>query len=258
MSLELSKKEEALIRSLGGSHGRGKHSLCICEGRKPCAELLALRPDLIVKAVCSDDFDASSFKNLDFARISPPRFAALARSVNPQGVLFLANRPEVSEEAGRRGRAGGKDDFIVYLDGVSDPGNLGTIIRTVRALGLRELCIGAGTADPYADKVIRAATASQFALDIHEFAGFAEAVPFFAARGCSRYFITDPHRGGNIFKEKNVFKRSVIIFGNEAHGAKDFPGAEQLTIPMPGGIESINVAQAATVVLFEYVRRRLP
>ena len=66
---------------------------------------------------------------------------------------------------------------------------------------------------------------------------------------------TLPASGGNVFLEPDLFDRSAIILGCEANGVAELENSRGLNIPMPGDAESLNVAQAATVILFEYVRR---
>ncbi|OGV60639.1 MAG: hypothetical protein A2X45_09475 [Lentisphaerae bacterium GWF2_50_93] len=246
----LANKNRALIKSLYTRHGRKKHDLCVCEGLRCCRELISLRPDLVSLSICSEDFDASSLGNAPFEKISKSEFDSLSATVIPQGCLIVAKRPAMTADD-----VPPADPFIIALDRVSDPGNLGTIIRTVRAVGLRELWLTDGTADPFNDKVIRSALASQFALKMRLFPGLDEMVCELRRFGYDRIYKTDPIGKSSCFEEKNLFTKSAIVFGSEAHGAGDVEGAVPLLIPMPGKIESINVAQAATVILFEAVRR---
>ncbi len=74
-------------------------------------------------------------------------------------------------------------------------------------------------------------------------------------RGFSAIYRSAPARGANVFREPDLFDRSVIVLGNEGGGVGAIAGSIDLNIPMPGDAESLNVAQAATVILFEYVRR---
>ena len=76
-----------------------------------------------------------------------------------------------------------------------------------------------------------------------------------ALKGYTTVYRTTPHEGESCFTAPNLFEKTAIVIGNEANGASELDGSRSLTIPMPGDYESINAAQAATVVLFEYVRR---
>jgi len=243
----LSKKKHDLIRSLFSRHGRKKSEFCVCEGVRCCRELISLRPDLIQMAICAENADTSNI-NYDFDRISQPEFESLATTINSQGVIVIVAKPGESEfESGT--------PFIIVLDKVSDPGNCGTIFRTARAAGLKEIWLTEGTADPYNDKIIRSATASQFALNIRKFRDLGEVKESLEKYAFNKIYRTDPHQGANCFTEKKLFDKSAIIFGSEGSGAGDIKGAESVTIPMPGKVESINVAQAATIIIFEFIRR---
>ena len=84
-----------------------------------------------------------------------------------------------------------------------------------------------------------------------------KALASFASRsGFDKVFYADPHRGESCFECPDLYKRSLIIIGGEANGSTDLPqGTRSVQIPMPGNYESLNAAQAATVLLVEYVRR---
>lgn len=246
----LSNKQKSLIKSLYTRHGRKKNELCVCEGMRCCKELVQLRPDLVNLAVCSEDFDTATIGNVEFVRIPRNEFDSLSATVIPQGCLIVAGKTDMSP-----GDSAPVEPFIIVLDKVSDPGNLGTIIRTVRAVGLRELWLTEGTADPFGDKVIRSALASQFALKMRLFPALDELGCELRRFGYGTIYKTEPGGGADCFEEKDLFSKSAMIFGSEAHGAGDIEGSVPLVIPMPGKIESINVAQAATVILFEAVRR---
>jgi TrmH family RNA methyltransferase len=246
----LSNKQKSLIKSLYTRHGRKKNDLCICEGVRCCRELVLIRPELVSLAVCSEEFDTAEVGNMEFTRIPSDEFDALSATVIPQGCLIVAGKTDMTP-----GDTVPADPFIIALDRVSDPGNLGTIIRTVRAVGLKELWLTEGTADPFGDKVIRSALASQFALKLRLFRDLNELACELRKFGYGRIYKTEPSGGADCFEEAGLFSKSAIVFGSEAHGAGEIEGGIPLVIPMPGKIESINVAQAATVILFEAVRR---
>ncbi len=147
------------------------------------------------------------------------------------------------------------DPFVLLLDRVGDPGNFGTIIRTARAAGLREIWMTKGSVDPYSDKAVRSASGAQFALTMREYGALDDVVELLRAKGYSNIFRTAPGGGHSIFTEPELFAKSVIVLGSEGAGAGEIPGSVNVLIPMPGDAESLNVAQAATVILFEHVRR---
>ena len=76
--------------------------------------------------------------------------------------------------------------------------------------------------------------------------------------GVKNVFIADPHQGENCFTCPGLFERSIIVIGGEPNGVPGaYPDARRVIIPMPGNYESINAAQAATVLIFESVRRKM-
>lgn len=261
----LTHNQEKLIKSLYTRHGRIKHNMSICEGVRSCEEILIANPDLIHLAIKSDSISLDDLANSDntmddsknlwsdieFITIPHDKFKTLSSTIATQGVLFVIHKPETSSKDEP------KDPFIVILDGISDPGNMGTIIRSVKAIGLKDLWITAGSTDPFSEKVIRSAMAAQFHLKIRLFNDLNEISCELRKFGYINIFRTDCHKGNSIFEENDLFAKSAIIFGNEGAGASELTSAKAITIPMPGKSESINVAQAATICLFEAVRRKI-
>ena len=250
--MDLTIADEKLILSLHGSHGRRKCDLRLCEGLRACSELMANAPELVRLAVRTESFaPVPPLDSLDFRVVSDAKLAKLATTVSPQGVMLVVEAPSMSADFEL------SDPFAVVLDGVADPGNMGTIIRTMRSVGLKQLFLTSGTADPFSPKVVRSAMAAQFAMEIRKFATLADVVSKLRGKGLERFWRCDPHKGASLFETENVFANSAIILGGEAGGAEELSGTDPLTLPMPGGYESINVAQAATVFLFDAVRRKV-
>jgi TrmH family RNA methyltransferase len=247
--MSFSKKQEQLIKALYTRHGRKKHGLCICEGVRCCTELFAERPDLVEFIVCSESFDYSMEAPCEALWVSDTIFSRLSKTVNSQGILAVARKPDLNVNYQPT------DDFICALDRVGDPGNFGTILRTAKAAGLKELWYTAGSVDPYSDKAIRSAMAAQFSMNLRCFTDLRDLSAVAYKFGYDSFYLTDPHEGNSCFTEEKLFDRSVVIIGSEAHGVGELTGAERVTIPMPGNFESLNAAQAATIFLFEYVRR---
>jgi len=244
----LPQKQKTLIRSLYSRHGRKKTSLCICEGMRCCKELLSSAPGLVKFTVCREELQLD-FEISPVSYIIPGReFDKLASTVNSQGILCVA---EVPESAVSRP----EDDFIFALDRVGDPGNFGTILRTAKAAGLSELWYTAGSVDPFNDKTIRSAMAAQFSMRLRLFPDLQSLAETAVKYNYNKFYLTDPHEGTGLFTEKSLYEKSVVIIGSEAHGVGSLEGAKRVTIPMPGKFESLNAAQAATIFLFEYVRR---
>ena len=241
------KRETALLRSLATRQGRRKSCCCRCEGLRAVRELLSFFPDKVLfcvgteKALAGIQFDPARL------RVLPEQlFEQISGTVSPQGIIAVAEVPVAPEKI--------SGDFIFALDGIGDPGNFGTIARSCRAAGVRELWYTVGTVDPWSDKAVRSGMGAQFGLALRGFASLDALLTSAAAAGYGRFFYADPHGGENCFTAPGIYERSVVIIGGEPSGSH-VEQAQSINIPMPGNYESINAAQAATVLLFEYVRR---
>ena len=246
-----SRKQLALIRALYTRHGRKKSGRCICEGIRCCSEIYQSRPELVEFSVATAAAAARNTNPGERFLVSETDFAALAATVNAQGVLAVVRPPAPPLPTDRPA-----DSFILALDQVGDPGNFGTIVRTAKAAGLTEIWYTAGAVDPYNDKVIRSALAAQFLLKLRQFSDLPALCAQAAQFGFPTVYLTDPHRGENCFQQSALYCRSVVVIGSEGNGVTPLPGGIPVTIPMPGKFESLNAAQAATIFIFEYVRRQ--
>ena len=254
MLIELTRRIEKQFAELQARHGRKKSDFCVCEGVRSCGELLnspaASRIELVVK---SDKLrsDIALPDSVPVALVSDEKLQKLSGTITGQGILILLKRPGTDPDS----FPAPGDPFIIAVDKLGDPGNFGTILRTARAAGLREFWYTTGSADAYQPKVIRSSLAAQFSMNLREFADL-EAMRVFALKhGFNKMFLTDPHCGESCFECKELFNKSVVVIGSEAHGIDSSTAGNRVTIPMPGNFESLNAAQAATIVLFEHVRR---
>lgn len=251
----LTRKQESLIRSLSTRHGRKESGLCFCDGLRSGGEILSLRPDLVELLVFREGTlfpEAAKQPELQekIVVLQEKEFSKVRDTVVSQGMIVVARRPE--EPAADAPLEG---SFVLVLDKVGDPGNLGTIIRTARAAGLKEIFLTEGSADAFSDKVIRSASGAQFAVAIRCFGNLAETAEALKKKGIERFFRTTPCGGKSLYKEELLYEKSAVILGSEGAGADPLELSFDVVIPMPGDAESLNVAQAATIVLFEYVRR---
>lgn len=167
----------------------------------------------------------------------------------PSGVLALAALPPI-------GTAPDSRTDTVVLDGVQDPGNVGTLLRTAAAAGFRQVLLGPGCADPWSPKVLRAGQGAQFVTAIHECDDLAGFLRCFAGRAAATCL-----ENATSLYDVELASPVAWVFGAEGRGVSPEVLAAvplRVRIPMPGAVESLNVAAAAAVCLFETVRRRLP
>lgn len=166
----------------------------------------------------------------------------------PSGLLAVAPIP-AAREGFRR------DRDAILLDGVQDPGNLGTLLRTAAAAGIRQAVLSPGCASAWAPKVLRAGQGAHFALSIHEDLDLSVVMADYA--GTTAVTCLD---GATSLYEAAWSGPVAWVFGAEGQGVRPQlieAAALRIRIPMPGDVESLNVAAAAAVCLFEGVRRRL-
>ena len=142
----------------------------------------------------------------------------------------------------------------ILLDGVQDPGNVGTMLRTAAAAGLKAAYLSAGCAEAWSPKALRAGMGAQFALAIHEHADLAAII----AADPPRVLATDLAAPRSLY-DVALPADCHFLFGNEGAGLPPElaeAAGLRVRIPMPGAAESLNVAASAAVCLFEWVRQR--
>jgi RNA methyltransferase, TrmH family len=166
----------------------------------------------------------------------------------PSGLLAVAKLPASSAKIDLAQDA-------VLLDGVQDPGNVGTLLRTAAAAGVKQVLLSPGCAATWSPKVLRAGQGAHFVLSIHEEADLADFMASY--RGTTAVTCLD---GSSSLYEAGWNGPLAWVFGAEGLGVRSeliAAAGLRVRIPMPGAVESLNVGAAAAVCLFEMVRRRL-
>lgn len=137
---------------------------------------------------------------------------------------------------------------VLALDGISDPGNLGTLIRTALALGWEGIFITEGSADPFNEKALRAAKGATFHTPLCE--GSKAELQLLIDRGAFTVYLAA--MDGEKVESKKIETPLLLILGNESHGVRFKPNqpAEKLTIPMHEKMESLNVAIAGSILMY--------
>lgn len=179
--------------------------------------------------------------------LSDGLFAEISPVASPTGILaVIALPPPIGE-----GVAGGS---CVLLDAIQDAGNLGSILRSAGAAGIAEVILGPGCADVWSPRVLRAAMGAHFGLRISERASLAELLAGFAGTSLATCVT-----GGCSLFETDLGGPIAWLFGNEGAGlAPDIASmaSRAVFIPMAGQTESLNVAAAAAICLFEEARQK--
>jgi RNA methyltransferase, TrmH family len=185
--------------------------------------------------------------DVETLRVPDGLFREISNVAAPVGVLAAIAIPEAP--------TGAIQGSCVILDAVQDAGNVGAILRTAAAAGIRNIVIGPGCAGVWTPRVLRAAQGAHFGLRIRELPDLVRVVREYTGSTVA----TVARDGVSIF-ELDVRGNVAWIFGNEGAGVSAELAAStslHATIPLASGVESLNVAAAAAICLFEGVRQRL-
>ena len=178
-------------------------------------------------------------------------FNSITEVKNPQGILAVIERKNSENEINYN------EDIIVALDGIQDPGNLGTILRTVDSIGLKQILVSKKTADVYNPKVVRSTMGAIFRVKVIECDNLEKTL-----KEIKKYkyeiVVTSLQTNESIYDIK--YNKKIIVIGNEANGvSKEIQemADKKVKIPMLGKTESLNASVATGIVLYEYVRQKI-
>lgn len=247
------------LRGLHDARGRRESGLLLLEGTHLLQEALrlGLRPSLVLATPAWIDAHPSLVSALPAGvRLQPASadvLAAAATTRHPDGVLLTLAPPPPPTFSG-----GLPPTFVLVLDRLQDPGNLGTLMRTALAAGVEELWLADG-ADPHQPKVLRASAGAALALPLRRFERplLPEGLACLAARGVQ--LVAAVVRGGRPYWEIDWSRPTALLLGNEGAGLApelEALAGERVTIPHNAAVESLNVSVAAAPLLLERWRQR--
>ncbi|API86935.1 TrmH family RNA methyltransferase [Francisella uliginis] len=246
----ITQKLQKEIKKLHTSQGRKKSPYYIIEGLRCCQEAIQRLPSSDIHTIIiTENSDSSLYPINKKYIVSEKDISELSQTQNSQGILILAYKKDFNDLKF-------DDDFILVLDRIQDPGNIGTILRTAIAVGLKEIVLINGTVDPFNPKAIRAGMGAQFSLTFSYIEDLKELKNISKLEN-HQIWLTTPHEGISCYDDKFKLKDSILVFGEEANGIQDFSIGKKTMIPTLSDIESLNVAQAATIYLFEGLRQKL-
>ena len=191
--------------------------------------------------------------------------AAMSPVQHPSGVVAIArpNRADITSVFGatRHGQRGHADQkrppLVVVLAGLQDPGNVGSIIRSCAAFGATGVIAIEGTANPFGWKALRGAMGATFRVHVAPAGTLLNVIA--AAREAAVPLVAAIPRGGTLLPDADLRGPVAIIMGGEGAGVSDTAVAaaeRKVTIPMLAPVESLNVATAAALILYEAARQR--
>jgi TrmH family RNA methyltransferase len=246
----VSKSQISLVKSLQQKKFRREHRLFVAEGYKSVTEFIAsgyqMHTVYHTPAITAKLHKLS--KKVNFQDISAAELQKMSSLTTPQEILAVIHLPEWPQLQ----QADLKNRFTLVLDGVQDPGNLGTIIRTADWFGIKNIICSEDTVDAYNPKVVQATMGSLARVNLH----YTDLALLLAQ--IKLPVLGAMLNGDNIYTA-NMGAEGMIVMGNEGNGLR--PDIEQLitraiTIPRLGEAESLNVAIATALFCSEISRKR--
>jgi TrmH family RNA methyltransferase len=235
-------KVKRWIRLAGDARFRRTERRALIEGPHLVAAALqrGLKPfAVLVTEEAADEAEIKALLGAKPVVVAKGVFRAIVDAETPQGIAAEIAIPEGK-------RTGGP---AVFLEGVQDPGNVGAIVRSAAAFGIERVVLDPACADPWSPRALRAAMGGHFALDIAETKDLAAEIDAFKGTVAC----TVP-RGGIALAGAPMDRAMAWLFGGEGRGLSDkaIERADlRVTIPMTAGTESLNVAAAAAICLYE-------
>ena len=246
----------AMVRSLSSRSTRERTGRMVAEGPQAVREAVRFAPDRVRDVYVTDGartrWPEIVSDALEAGRYVHPTSDDVMTKMSPdaQGVLAILDRTETTLVDLLL--AAPQPQLIVICEELADPGNAGTIIRAADAAGADGVILTSGSVDVTAPKVVRSSAGSLFHLPVVRDAGLAESVAALRAAGMT---VLAADGGGEHDVETSplIANPTVWIMGNEAHGVSE--DARELadavvSIPLRGHAESLNVAMAATLLLY--------
>jgi RNA methyltransferase, TrmH family len=223
----------------------GPHLIAAWQASGAVADALVASESGYARAEARALFDATSARSRVI--LTDRLFDAVAQVAAPVGIMAIVPTPEPAAVTEQIGDA-------VLLDGIQDAGNLGSILRSAAAAGVSDVFLSNGTVFAWSPRVLRAGMGAHFSLAIRE----GVALEALLARCSGGVLVADAH-ASRLLHESDLRGPVAWIFGNEGAGVSTALAARatrRVRIPMVGKTESLNVAAAAAVCLFEQVRQR--
>ncbi|MEP2279447.1 RNA methyltransferase [Maribacter sp.] len=233
------KSELKLIKSLQQKKCRNEHGLFVVEGKKTVEEVV--NSDMKVYKLFAVDTTTLEVDGIHIEKVTARELNQMSSLKNPNGYLGVFHIPKPTEKI--------TSDWVLVLDGVQDPGNLGTIIRLCDWFGISDIVCSADTVDCYNSKVLQATMGSITRVNIQ----YIHLDTFLSSMKLPVY---GTFMNGDNVNTAELPEKGIMIMGNEGKGVSDAVArlcTDRLAIPQFGGVttESLNVASATAILLHE-------
>lgn len=254
----LTKADAKLVHALKSRRGREKHELFVAEGVRVVEDLVASGIDLqfaIVSTTLGDTergraLVAALRQKTEVKEVDERGLNDVAETETPQGVIAVARIRGVTLPNIQLAR----DAVVLVLDAIQDPGNLGTLIRSGDAFGAAAVIALPGTTDYWGSKVIRSTAGAAFRIPLVT----ASDADVWSWLERNEFTICGADMHGVAIDSLSIHGRVAVVVGNEGGGLREETRARitrLVSIPMRGNAESLNVAVAAGILLYEFSRR---
>ena len=261
MQVITSKDNELVkhIKKLKDKKYRDESNEFIIEGTNLIEEAVKEKAKIKKVIICEDTtktYEIPTNIRLEIAKyeciyVSEKIFNLITQVTNPQGIMAIAEKTSKEEEIDYT------QDLIIMLDDIQDPGNLGTILRTIDSIGLKQIIVSKETADAFNPKVVRSTMGAIFRIKIIESENLIETIKNIKKHHF-KLVVTSLQTDNTIYDVN--YNKKIIVIGNEGNGvSKEIQDMadEKIKIPMLGKTESLNASVATGIVLYEYVRQKL-
>ena len=258
----ISSKDNELIKhikKLKDKKYRDENNEYIVEGVKLIEEAVQEKAKIKKIIVCEDTtrtYEIPTQVMLEIAKyecvyVTDKIFSSITQVTNPQGVMAIIEKNAENQEIDYT------QDIIIALDNVQDPGNLGTILRTVDSIGLNQIIVSKDTVDAFNSKVVRSTMGAIFRVKIIEVENLVQSIKEMRKHHF-KLMVTSLQTENSIYDIE--FNKKIIVIGNESNGvSKEIQDIadEKAKITIQDRTESLNASVAAGVVMYEYVRQKL-
>lgn len=252
--MTITKNELKEIASLQNKKYRKLQKRFIIEGKRLVEQGLSSRY-LCEQILVTPDFEQSNHDFIRLIKISgksvevvkSSEFNKISDTKTPQGIAAVMQIPE-------KQNINFNEELIVALENVSDPGNMGAILRNCDWFGVKTIIVSETSADVYNSKVLRSSMGAALTLNIVASENFLETLEDLKSK---KFSILTADMDGEPLYSYEPQRKNVIVFSNEANGPTDELlnlCTEKITIPKKGRVESLNVACASSVILSELTK----
>jgi RNA methyltransferase, TrmH family len=264
-TMTITSPDNSLLRRARAVRDGKADDAIFIEGLRLCEEALAsnLQIEAVIyseeiagKARAADPIKKLNKSAAKSAVVSEKLLASISYTKTPQGIVVLASRPARDEQSFASHQA--NTPFLVILHETNNPVNVGAIMRTAEAAGVTGVITTAGTSDPFSPKALRGAMGSAFRIPVWTGPNFDAVIEWCRARNI-RTLCADAG-GEKLYTDVDWHKSIALIVGPESAGlsAAEIAAADTaVRIPMQGRTESLNVAVATGIILYEAARQRM-